>query len=325
MAPQQLIHYIVMAAVFGLIFSVWCICIFLWLGQSLARLQSVQKRLGLVKEEIGESHTLRLWRDARTGGGEMGVPAKLTLAERLESLRQAAGWRAPAQTVILGVVGVSIMAFVVAYLLGGGITIAVAISGGIVIAFWSYAKSRVAKYSALFERQLVDALGISARALRAGLPLLGSFQLISEEIDDPVGGIFSRICHEQLLGLDMKDSIRKVAKTVPSSELKLFATSVAIQLQSGGNLADLMDSLAAVIRSRMRLNRRIRVLTAQTQFSKRTLIAVPIILFLVLNIMSPEYMETFYTTTVGRIMLIGASSMVLFGAWVMNKLSVLRF
>jgi tight adherence protein B len=314
-----------MAAVFGLIFSVWCICIFLWLGQSLARLQSVQKRLGLVKEETGESHTLRLWRETKGDGGDIGVREKLTLAERLESLRQAAGWRAPAQTVILGVAGVSIMGFVMTYLYGGGMMVAAAVSAAIVIAFWSYAKSRIVKYSAMFETQLLDALSISARALRAGLPLLGSFQLISEEIDDPVGAIFSRICHEQLLGLDMKDSIRKVAKTIPSPELRLFSTSVAIQLQSGGNLAELMDSLAAVIRSRMRLSRRVRVLTAQTQFAKRTLIAVPIILFFVLNIMSPEYMQTFYTTTNGKFLLIGAASMVLLGAWVMNKLAVLRF
>ena len=183
----------------------------------------------------------------------------------------------------------------------------------------------IAKQSALFERQLVDALGISARALRAGLPLLGSFQLISEEIDKPVGDIFYRICHEQLLGLDMKDSIRKVARNVYNPELKLFATAVAIQLQSGGNLADLMDSLASVIRTRMRLNRRVRVLTSQTQFSKRVLIALPLILFLIINIISPQYMEIFYTTTSGKWMLAIMASMVLFGTWVMNRLAILRF
>jgi len=195
----------------------------------------------------------------------------------------------------------------------------------IVVVFWIYTKKCMARYSALFEQQLVDALGISARALRAGLPLLGSFQLISEEIDDPIGGVFSRICHEQLLGMDVKDSIRNVAKTVPSPELKLFATSVAIQLQSGGNLADLMDSLASVVRARMRLNRRVRILTAQTQLSKNILIAMPIILFLLLNVLSPEYMQTFYTTTVGKIMLIVMASMILFGAWVMSRMAVLRF
>ncbi|MHC4682494.1 MAG: type II secretion system F family protein, partial [Planctomycetota bacterium] len=242
MAPQNVINIIVMAAVFGLIFSVWCICIFLWLGQSLARLKSVQKRLGIAKEESGESHTLRLWRETRREGGDMALAAKLTLAERLESLRQVAGWRAPAHVVIVGLAGASVMAFVVTYTIFRGATLGLAISAAIVMVFWWYTKSCIAKYSALFETQLVDALGISARALRAGLPLLGSFQLISEEIEDPVGSVFFQICHEQLLGLDMKDSIRKVAKTIPNPELKLFATSVAIQLQSGGNLADLMDS-----------------------------------------------------------------------------------
>lgn len=325
MKPENLINIIIMAAVFGLVFSVWCICIFLWLGQYISRLHSVQKQLGLAKKETDESQTLRLWRQTRQEAGEAGLVIRLTWAERMERLRQAAGWRAPVQTVLLGVAGATVMGFVVTYLLGFGPLLALGASATIVVVFWAYTRNCISKYSALFEQQLVDALGISARALRAGLPLMGSFQLISEEIDDPIGSVFFQICHEQLLGLDMKDSIRKVAKTIPSAELKLFATSIVIQLQSGGNLADLMDSLASVIRARMRLNRRVRVLTAQTQFSKRILIAMPIILFLLLNILSPEYMQTFYTTTVGRYMLATMVSIVLFGAWIMNRMAVLRF
>ena len=325
MDAERIINIIIMAAIFGLIFSVWCICIFLWLGQYLIRLQSVQKRLGIVKKETEESQTLRLWRETKQDRDNVILPGKLTLEERLEGLRYSAGWRAPAHTIILRVIGVAVLSLAVTYLLGGGIMVGIGISITIVIVFWSYTRMRISKQSALFERQLVDALGISARALRAGLPLLGSFQLISEEINKPVGDIFSRICHEQMLGLDMKDSIRKVARNVLNPELKLFATAVAIQLQSGGNLADLMDSLASVIRARMRLNRRVRVLTAQTQFSKRTLIALPIILFLALNLVSPQYMQMFYTTTTGRYMLIIMVSMVLFGTWVMNRLAVLRF
>ncbi len=325
MNPENLVKIILMGAVFGLVFSVWCICVFLWIGQYIAHLKSVQKRLGLSKRETDESQTLRLWRQTRQDAGDAGLPAKLTWAERMETLRQAAGWRTPAQTVILGVGGASILGFIFTYLLGFGPALAGGISFAILIIFWIYTKKCIARYSALFEQQLVDALGISARALRAGLPLLGSFQLISEEIDDPIGGVFSRICHEQLLGMDIKDSIRNVAKTVPSPELKLFATSVAIQLQSGGNLADLMDSLASVVRARMRLNRRVRILTAQTQLSKNILIAMPIILFLLLNILSPEYMQTFYTTQVGKFMLVGMASMIMFGAWVMGRMAVLRF
>ncbi|MHC4557966.1 MAG: type II secretion system F family protein [Planctomycetota bacterium] len=250
---------------------------------------------------------------------------KLTLGERLERFRNATGWHAPAQMVILRVAGAAILGFVIMYLLGGGLLLGVGISVGIVVVFWSYTQRCISKRAALFERQLLDGLGIAARALRAGHPLLGAFQLISEEINEPIGDIFHRICHEQMLGLDLADSIRKVAKSTYNPELKLFATAVAIQLHSGGNLADLMDSLASVIRERMRLNRRVRVMTAQTQLSKRILIALPIVMFFLLNIIVPEYMEMFYTTAAGKFMMVIMASMILLGAWVMNRLAVLRF
>ena len=325
MDSERIINIIVIVAVFGLIFSVWCICIFIWLGQYLIRLKSVQKRLGIIKKETEETQTMRLWRETMKKSNDIVLPGKLTLDERMESLKNSADWRAPAHTVLLRVAGATILGLVITYLITGNFLFGLAMSATIVVVFWSYTKMCISKQSALFERQLVDALGISARALRAGLPLLGSFQMISEEIDKPVGDIFSRICHEQLLGLDMKDSIRKVARSVYNTELKLFATAVAIQLQSGGNLADLMDSLSSVIRARMRLNRRVRVLTSQTQFSKKVLIALPMILFILLNFISPEYMQVFYTTTSGKYMLAIMASMVLFGTWVMNRLAILRF
>jgi tight adherence protein B len=325
MDSEHLINIIIMVAVFGLVFSVWCICLFLWLGQYLIRLRSVQNRLGIVKHETGESETLRLWRENQQDTRHAASPGDLTLRERLEGLRRAAGWRAPAQMVILSLSGTAILGFLVTYLLGGGIMLGLGSSVAIVVIFWSYTRRRISKHTALFERQLVDALGIAARALRAGHPLLGAFQLISEEINEPLGEVFSRICQEQMLGLDLKDSIHKVAKTTYNSELKLFATAVVIQLQSGGNLADLMDSLASVIRARMRLKRRARTMTAQTQFSKRILIALPPILFFLLNVISPQYMETFYTTTTGRYMLATMVLTVLLGAWLMNRLAVLRF
>lgn len=325
MDRQQLINIIAMMAVFGLVFSIWCICVFLWFGKYLSRLQSVQKRLGIVEKETDESHTLRLWRERQKEIASESEVEKLTLQERLERLRGAAGWHAPAQIVILGVVGAAILSFVVTYLLGGGIMLGFSISIMIVIVFWSYMRRCISKREALFERQLLDGLSVAARSLRAGHPLLGAFQLISEEIKEPIGDIFSRICHEQMLGLDLSDSILKAARTSYNSELKLFATAVAIQLRSGGNLADLMDSLANVIRARMRLKRRVRVLTAATQLSKRILIALPIFLFFWLNVVNPEYMELFYTTTVGKYMIIAMVVLILLGVWVMNRIVVLRF
>lgn len=328
---EKTINIIIMAAVFGLVFSIWFICVLLWLSRTLARSKLVRKNLGIAKKETEESQTLRLWRDRKRESTDVSSQTnvssqtKTTLGERLESMRIVAGWRAPAHTVILGVAGISLVGFLITCLSGGGIILAFGVSAAVLLVFRRYVNGCALKYSALLEMQFVDGLGICARALRAGLPLLGSFQLISEEIDKPVGDIFFRICHEQLMGKDMKDSIKMVARTVPSPELKLFATAIAIQLQSGGNLAELMDSLASVIRTRIRMNRRVRVLTAQTQLSKKILVALPILLFLLLNILSPEYMVTFYTTVAGKYMLVAMVSTVLFGSYVMNRLAVLKF
>ncbi|MHC4657871.1 MAG: type II secretion system F family protein [Planctomycetota bacterium] len=316
MDTEQIINSIVLFAVFGLVFSIWCICVFLWLGRYLTRLQSVQKRLGIVETESTESQTLRLWREAHRDMEGYVLPQKLTLSKRLERLRSDAGWRASAQVVMLGVAGTAILGFVTAYLLGSGVILGLGVSAAIVFVFWSYTRRRITKRAALLERQLVDALGISARALRAGHPLAGAFQLVSEEIGEPLGDIFFRICQAQSLGLDMKDSIRKVAQTSYNPELKLFATA---------NLADLMDTLASVIRARMKLNRRVRVMTAQTQLSKKILIGLPIVLFFLLHLISPEYMGAFRTTVAGRYMLLAMVSSILLGSWVMNRISVLRF
>jgi tight adherence protein B len=325
MNQQQLINIITMMAIFGLVFSVWCICIFLWFGKYISRLQSVQKRLGIVKKETGESHTLRLWRETQQNTRTAISEEKQTLQEKLGILRRSAGWPMSAHIVILGVIGAAILGFVVTYFWSGRITWAFATFIAIVVGFWTYTRYCISENEALIERQLVDALGIAARALRAGHPLLGAFQLISEEINEPLKDIFLRICQEQMLGLDLKDSIQKVAKGSYNNELKFFATAVAIQLQSGGNLADLMDSLSFVIRSRIKLNRRVRVMTAATQFSKKVLIALPIMMFFLLDILNPDYMSPLYTTMAGRIMLVTSVLMILFGAWIMNRMCILHF
>jgi tight adherence protein B len=201
----------------------------------------------------------------------------------------------------------------------------VAIAGGVVIGFWYITKQRVAERLALFETQLMDSLRIAARAMRAGHPLAAAFQAISEEIPEPVGEIFGNICQEQALGLDLQMAIRRAAETAHNVDLKLLATAVSIQMDTGGNLAEVMESLASVMRARIRLNRRVRVLTASSRMSKNTLLVIPILIFVYLNASSPEYSEVFYTTAPGRLMLVGTVVSMLFGAWTMNKLTELKY
>jgi tight adherence protein B len=325
MSAVRILNIIIIVTVFVLVFSVWCFCVFAWLVQYLDRLKKIKKRLGLVAEERDESKILRLWRDAREAEESLRSEPRRTFKDRLERIAYDAGWHTPFQTVVLGVFGAVVLASVLAFAFTGNVFAGLGTAVAIVCIFVSYTGRSIKKRTELFERQLIDALGIAARSLRAGHPLSGSFQLISEEIPAPLGDLFYRICQEQALGLDMRESIRKVASDTSNTELRLFATAVVIQLHSGGNLADLMDSLSAVIRARVRLLRRARVLTAQTNLSAKVLIAIPIVMFILLNITSPDYMEVLYTSNTGQVMLTITIFSVAVGWWVMRRLSVLRF
>jgi tight adherence protein B len=195
----------------------------------------------------------------------------------------------------------------------------------VVLGFWTYLNQRIAKRSALFERQFADSLELAARSLRVGHPLVGALLLISEEFDAPVGPLFGGICQQQALGRPLDEALRMAASQHSSDDLKLFTTAVIIQLRSGGSLADMMERLAAVIRERIRLSRRVRVLTAQTQFSKRILQGLPPFVFVLINYINPEYMRPLYQTDNGRKVLGVAIVCLLLGSWLMNRLSVIRY
>jgi tight adherence protein B len=315
----------VMASVFVLVFSAWTICVLLWLVQYSRRRKKLRQRMGVVDPATRRVEALRLWREDQHVRRPLRKQQRETLPSRLERLRQAAGWKTPAHMVLLAVFGIAVLAGIVVFALGYGLWLGVGAALCIAVAFNMMTNQRISARIAKFETQFVDSLRIAARALRAGHPLSGAFHAIAEEIDDPVGTIFAEICQEQALGRDLQESIRRVADNAQNTDLKLFATAVSIQMTSGGNLAEVMESLAGVMRARMRLNRRVRVLTSATKMSKNTLLAVPVFLFVVLNIISPEFIGLMYTTLVGRVLLIGTVVSMLFGAWVMGKISKIRY
>lgn len=325
MNRQEILNTILMTAVFVLVFCGWSICVVLWVVQYLRRQRHIRRRLGVGGLEAHKSQALQLWRADYETRRRPGRVRKETLSERLERLRLDAGWKMSPYVVFLGVAAVAALAFAAVFGLGYGTWPGLGAALTVLVLFWSMTKRRLAARLALFERQFVDSLGIAARALRAGHPLVGAFQLVAQEVGEPLARIFGEICQEQALGLDLETSIRRVADTSRNPDLKLFATAVSIQLGSGGNLAELMDTLSTVMRSRIRPHRRVRVMTAQTSMSKRILIGLPILLFVLLNIIATDYMALFYTDWSGRYMLAGTIINVLFGAWLMEKLSVIRY
>jgi len=313
-------------AAFGLILALWIGVVLFWSARQAQKAQRIERRLGLNDTEEEEGRILTLWHE----GAErllivQGDGGKLTFVQRLELGIRAAGWTVTPQALLTrvsiaaGVVGLGMMIATQNALIGlAGVGCTM-----ILVKMW-HSHCRGSR-SALFEKQFVDAMELAARSLRAGHPLVGALRLVAEEMAPPVSETFAKICQHHELGASMDEALQRGAQVSRTVEMRLFATSVSIQLRSGGNLADMMERLAFVVRDRMRVTRRVRVLTAQTQLSKRILIGLPIILFLLLNFASPKYMEPLYNTTSGQIMLgVGIAGLAI-GSWMMNWMATIKY
>jgi tight adherence protein B len=324
---EKIINIVISLTVFGLALSIWCIGVFLWLGRYLAKLKIVRERLGISSDPEEDNEALRLWRDMQIkhDSESFEKEQKPTVQEKINMWLQDTGWNISFSRLILLVTILLLASFMVGYGVMGNLWVGICAAFAAFFIFIQYTQSLITKRENLFERQLVDALGVAARALRAGHPLVGAFQLIAEEISDPLGTIFGQIYQQQAFGSDLKESILAASRSTRNTEFKLFATAVSVQLNSGGNLADLMDSLASVVRARIRLNKRIRVLTAQTQFSKMILIGMPFLMFILLNIINRDYMDPLYTTAKGNFMLIYVFFSIIVGYWIMNRMIKIKY
>ncbi len=311
-------------AVFVLVLAIWIMAVTLWHMGVASRERRIDARLMMLEPEE-EQRVLRLWRDGRDEVTHVPGGSRLSPLQVVDRWRREAGWEMPLSSLVLAEVGATVLLFVFALTWTGFLLAAVASAAAVPLVTWICMKRAAAGRTMIFETQFLDALQLAARSLRAGHPLLGSLQLVSEEMPAPVGALFGRICQQQALGLDLPGALRDAADDSGSDEMKLFATSVSIQIRTGGNLADLMDRLAEVITERMRLARRVRVLTAQTQLSKRVLLVLPVLTFAGLSLLNPDYMEPLYRTSLGHKMLLAGGAAMLLGTVVMNRMAIIRY
>lgn len=321
--PQTTRELILTAAVFGLVLSVWLGVVLVAAMREIGRREKLQRRLGVIEGE--GSRVLRLWHEGVEATTSVPTGGAAGLRQKLAGFSEATGWTLPIGLVIALVIGAAAMAGLLATALLHSIITGVSVAAVVVVGFWFVAQARITGRAALFERQLLDAMDLIGRSLRAGHPLLGAAQLVTQELEMPVSGVFSEIVQQQELGLSLEDAMHRAAARTPSEDMKLFSTSVSIQLRSGGNLADMIERLSHVIRERMRLGRRVRVLTTQTQFSKRVLLVLPLGMFVLLNLIKPTYMQPLYHTPMGHWMVGIAVVMLLIGSWVMNRMSRLQY
>src|SRR5262245_51478933 len=171
-----------------------------------------------------------------------------------------------------------------------------------------------------FASQLSDALELVARALRAGHSLAAGMHVVAEEMPTPIADEFNRVYEEQNLGIPIEDSLKGMCDRVPNLDLRFFVTSVLIQRQTGGDLAEILDKIGYVIRERYRILGQVKALTAEGRLSGVILIALPFGLFLMMLHIKPDYIEKLWTHPLGIKMSVAALIAQLLGAIVIRKI-----
>ena len=181
-----------------------------------------------------------------------------------------------------------------------------------------------AKRQERIEQQLPDALDLMGRALRAGHAFPTALKMVGDEMDNPLAGEFRVVFDEVNFGIAMPDALMNLATRVPSTDLRYFVIAVLIQRETGGNLSELLDSISAIIRARIKLMGQVRVLTAEGKLSAWILSLLPFATALMVHLSNPEFLEILYTDTGGIKMLYTAGTSMLFGILAMRKIIRIR-
>lgn len=157
-----------------------------------------------------------------------------------------------------------------------------------------------------FEEMFPEALDLLSRAIRAGHAFQTAMGMVAEELKAPVGPEFKKAFDQQNFGLPLKDALHELMQRIAILDVRFFVTAVLIQRETGGNLSEILDNLAHVVRERFKIRRQVRVHTAHGRFTGYVLLALPAALAVALSFINPDLMALLFEQHMGRVMVAGA-------------------
>jgi tight adherence protein B len=157
-----------------------------------------------------------------------------------------------------------------------------------------------------FEEMFPEALDLISRALKAGHAFATGLKMAADELAEPVGPEFRKIFDEQNFGLPLKDALQNLTARIPSLDVRFFATAVLIQRETGGNLSEILENLAFVVRERFKILRQVRVYTAHGRLTGYVLLALPAVLAIALMFINPDHMNMLFRERLGQMLLMSA-------------------
>ncbi len=175
-----------------------------------------------------------------------------------------------------------------------------------------------------FGSQFPDAIDMITRSLKAGHPIPVAIALVAREMPDPVGSEFGLVADEVTYGAELESALRDMQSRVGQEDLPLFVTAVAIQSATGGNLREILDNISSVIRQRFKMRRKVKAISAEGRFSALALSALPLILFGVIMLISPDFYGEVWHLPLTQIGLGATAGWMLFGNIIMHKMVKFR-
>lgn len=202
---------------------------------------------------------------------------------------------------------------------------AIALLTAVVLALvpYYYVRWKKTRRTLRLEAQLPDAIDLIARAVRAGHPLSAGLRMASEEVPEPLATEFRITFEEQRFGLPFEEALLGLGDRVEVVDVRILITAILVQREVGGNLSEILETIAETMRARFTLKRQVRVYTAQGRMSGYTLAALPILVGLLISVINPEYMQTLYKVPLGQALLGSAAMLQIMGfIWIRRIVDV---
>lgn len=306
-------------------------------GLDVAAIWSVRKRWGNRRKVLSQRlHSIALQRrgveelpelakkQARTGW-LIDLARQTPALDFLQSLLMRSGSDQAAEHIFSVVVAVALGLGLIAALVSSSWLLGLFVALLVIAATVMRLNWRAAKRERQFTEQLPDALDFMSRALRAGHSLSVAIGMVADELPEPISGEFRTVFEEVNFGISFQDSLSKMPQRIASSDLNFFVVAVLIQRETGGNLSDLLHSLANTVRERIKLQGRVRVLSAEGKYSGILLGMMPFLMAGVLSAINPKYMQVLWTTPTGQNLVSGSLVALVIGftwMWQLAKIKV---
>jgi tight adherence protein B len=287
MSAEPIIYGLIFIGVLVLVEGLYLVAF----GKSISLNSRVNRRLEMLNKAGGRREEVleQLRKEMQQHMGARSIPLYSLLAEKA----QKASIAFSPQQLMMIMGGLSVVAFVglsVGTETEPPVRILLSIGIGIgAVYFWVSSKAN--KRLAMIEEQLPDAVELMVRSLRVGHPFSSAIQIVAKEVQDPLASEFGVIADESAFGRDVGEALKDMAERLDMQDLRFLAVAVAIQQQSGGNLAEILSGLAKVIRARFRLFRRVKAITAEAKWSGKFLSAFPIVALVIINVSDPNYYD----------------------------------